>query len=255
MLDVAVSAAKKAGEVLDHYFEMTALEREVKDDKSFVTKADKESEKKIVSAVTEAFPEHGILGEEGADVNPGAEFQWVIDPLDGTSNFVNGIPIFAVSIGILKNGKPYAGVVYNPITESLYVGEQCKGVTYNGKPVTVSNQAADKGLVTVGYGSKMKDKEQGRSLPGNSFKFFRSTRLLGCAALELAYVARGGTEGFMCLGLKKWDYAAGSLLIQEAGGTITTLSGGDWNMDENYFVASNGVVHDQLVGLAASLVK
>lgn len=251
MLDIAVDAAKKAGERLSHYFEMTSLEREIKEDKSFATKADTESEEIIVSAIKSAFPEHGILGEEGTDHNPGAEYQWVIDPLDGTSNFVNGIPLFATSIGVLKSNEPFLGVVYNPVTNSLYAGERGKGVSYNGKPVTVSDQSSKEGLVTVGYGSK--DKEKGRSLPGNSFQYFRSTRLLGCAALELAYVARGGTEGFMCLGLKKWDYAAGALLVQEAQGKMTDLKGGEWNMEKNYFVASNGIAHDDLLALAQSL--
>jgi len=245
MLKVAIEAAQEAGKVLSHYFEMTALEREIKDDKSFVTKADQESERLIVSKIKEAFPEHGIVGEEGTDVNPHAEYQWVIDPLDGTANFVNGIPIFAISIGVLKSHEPFGAVVYNPVTHSLYAGERSKGVTYNGKKVTVSDQDARNGLVTVGYGSK--DREQGRTFPGRASNVFKSSRLLGSAALELAYVARGGTEGFLSLGLKKWDYAAGALLVQEAGGTITGLRGEAWDMDVNYFVASNGVVHDDFL--------
>lgn len=249
MLDTAVEAARKAGEVLSRYFEMTALERTVKDDKSFVTKADRESEEIIVSMIKEAYPEHCIIGEEGTDRNRGAEYQWFIDPLDGTNNFVNGIPIFAISIALVKSGEPVASVIYNPVTHSMYAAEKGSGMTYNGKPTRVSDQGADLGLVGFGPGGK-----EGKRLLDQAFvassKHFKSKRYLGSTALELGYLARGGTEGFFCFGLKKWDYAAGTLLIREAGGVITDMRGGPWNLDTQYFIASNGVVHEKLVDIA-----
>lgn len=250
MLDVAIDSAKKAGDILSHYFEMTALEREVKDDKSFVTKADTECEALIVAAVKEAFPDHGILGEEGTDHNPNAEYQWIIDPLDGTNNFVNGIPLFATSIGILHQGEPIVGVIYNPVSHSLFYAEKGKGMFYNEKPTVVSDQSADMGM--VGFGPGKEGKKRLDIAYASVTPYFKSKRYLGATALELAYLARGGTEGFICLGLKKWDYAAGSLLVQEAKGTITDFDGNPWKMEQNYFIASNGVCHDELLKAVAT---
>ncbi len=252
MLETAIETAKAAGAVLANYFEMTGLERELKDDKSFVTKADKEAEAIIVGSITRHYPDHGILGEEGADVNPEAEYQWVIDPLDGTSNFVNGIPIFAVSIGILHQGKPFIGVVYNPITESLYAAEKGKGATYNGKSIAVSAQAAGDGIVTFGPGRK----ESARFLKlfvTAKETHFKSVRFLGSTALELAYVARGGTEAFVCIGLSLWDFAAGKLLVTEAGGMVTDYDGNEADVKENYFIASNGAAHQNALNLVKSV--
>jgi len=252
MLTLAVESAQKAGEILTHYFEMTGLERTVKDDKSFVTKADTEAEEIIASAIKRAFPKHGIVGEEGTDHNPRAEYLWVVDPVDGTNNFVNGIPLFAVSIAVIKDGLPVVAVVYNPVTNSLYTAERGGGMEYNGKKTTVSNQTADLGLVSFGPGGA-----EGKRLLNvaftNASARFKTKRYFGATALELAYLARGGTEAFVCLGLKKWDYAAGTLLVEEAGGTITDLKGNPWTLEQNYFCASNSVVHDDLISLTAPL--
>lgn len=250
MLETAIEAAKTAGAILDRYFEMTGLEREIKDDKSFVTKADKEAEAAVVTIIRERYPDHGILGEEGADVNLDAQYQWVIDPLDGTANFVNGIPIFAVSIGILHKGEPFIGVVYNPVTESLYAGEKGKGATYNGKPCRVSDQAADAGIVTFGPARKETERFLKLFVTAKQ-KHFKSVRFLGSTALEMGYVARGGTEAFVCTGLSLWDFAAGKLLIAEAGGRVTDYQGQIADVKENYFVASNGVAHDAVLALVA----
>jgi len=250
MIETAISAAQKGGEVLSRYFEMIGLEREIKDDKSFVTKADKEAEEAIVSYIKDKHPDHGFLGEEGSNTHTDAEYVWVIDPLDGTKNFVNGIPIFAVSIALLRNGKVAVAVVYNPITRSMYSAELGKGAQYNGKKVTVSKQSADMGVTTFGPGQK--DKETLNSFFTSAEKFFKSKRYLGCTALELGYVARGGTEGFICIGLKKWDYAAGVLLVTEAGGKITDYNGKECTIEENYFLASNGVAHDALLHVVKS---
>ena len=251
MLDGAIVAAEKGGEVLAKDFDQALLEREFKDDKTFVTKADKEAEAAIVAVLKAEFPEHGIVGEEGTDSNTDAEFQWVIDPLDGTRNFVNGIPIFAVSLGLISKDAVVAAVVFNPITNSLYSAEKGKGLTYNGRPAHVSAKVGKDGIVSFGPGQK--DKDTLNTLMGISENYFRSKRYLGCTALELGYVARGGTEGFVCLGLKKWDYSGGALLVTEAGGTITTFDGGAWNPDQNYFVATNGIAHDAALELVSNL--
>jgi len=247
MLDAAIVAARKGGEVLSRYFELTGLEREEKDDKSFVTKADKESEKIIVETLMAAYPDHGFLGEEGSDTKPDAEFRWIIDPLDGTTNFVNGIPLFAVSIAAVKDGLPVASVVYNPVTDSLYAAAKGTGTTYNGKKVTVSKEDASHGIVSFGPGKHAKKELD--AFFSKTEGIFKSKRYLGATALELAYLARGGTEAFASLGLQKWDYAAGVLLILEAGGTITDFDGGPWTFEENHFIASNGITHEALKAL------
>lgn len=251
MLETAIEAAQAAGVVAERFFEMTGLEREEKDDTSFVTKADTEAEEVVVAIIAKHYPDHGILGEEGAEINPGAEYQWLIDPIDGTGNFINGIPLFAISIALLKNGVPVVGVVYNPVTRSLYAAEAGKGATYNGKKVAVSSDTADKGLITLGPGPG--ETKRARNIVHATEGFFKSVRLLGCTALELGYVARGGTEAFICLGLKPWDYAAGQLLVREAGGTITDYEGNECDIKQNYFVASNGITHDSAVKLAQTV--
>lgn len=250
MIDTAIEAAKKGGEILEKYFEMAGLERELKDDKTFASKADSESEAAITKLIRTKYPDHGFLGEEGSDINPDAAYQWVIDPLDGTKNFLNGIPVFAVSIALIKNDVVSAAVVYNPVTRSLYAAEKGKGTTYNGKKVTVSKQQAEMGVVTFGPGQK--DKETLNKFFDRSENFFKSKRYLGCTALELGYVARGGTEGFVCIGLKKWDYAGGALLVEEAGGKLTDYEGNPWTVETNYFLASNGVAHDAMLSLVQS---
>lgn len=248
MLNIAIDAAKKAGAIALRYFE-TSVVREVKADKSFVTAADKEAEAAIIADIKKHFPDHGILGEESGEVKTDSPYSWVIDPLDGTGNFVNGIPLFSVSIAVIENGKPIAAVVYQPVGDSLYAAEKGKGTTWRNKPVRVSDGDTERAMITFGPGKK--EKERLNRMLSASERFVKSKRYLGSAALELAYVARGGTEGFICLGLNRWDYAAGVLLVEEAGGKITDFEGKPWQFGgSDFFVASNGIVHNALLRLA-----
>lgn len=246
-LAVAIAAAKKAGAVTLCHFE-TSVARAVKADKSFVTAADTEAEAVILKEIQKHFPDHSILSEESGAEKRGSEFEWVIDPLDGTANFVNGIPLFSVSIAVLKNGIPHAAVVYQPVGDSLYAASSGKGVTWKGKRVRVSDGNTEHAMISFGPGRK--EKEQLNRLFSRAEQFVKSKRYLGCAALELAYLARGGTEGFVCFGLNTWDYAAGALLVSEAGGTITDFEGRPWSFGSgDHFIASNGKVHDALRAL------
>jgi len=247
LLNTAISAARKAGAIALRYFE-TAVVREVKEDKSFVTAADREAEAAIVAEIKEHFPTHGIIGEESGETKTDSEYAWVIDPLDGTANFVNGIPLFSVSIVVLKSGAPIAGVVYQPVGDSLYAAEKGKGTTWRGKKVRVSDGDTEHAMISFGPGKK--EKEKLNRLFRATERFVKSKRYLGSCALELAYLARGGTEGFICLGLNKWDYGAGILLVEEAGGIITDFQGNPWVFGSgSHFIASNGVVHDALLAL------
>lgn len=251
-LDIAIKAAQAGGIVLKDYFE-TPLHGEEKVDKSFVTKADKESEAAVCAVLRAAFPDAAILGEECGAIKGTSEDRWVIDPLDGTANFMNAIPIFCVSIALVRGDEVVVAVVYNPVTESLFVAEKGEGAFWNDTPIRVSDDTKKNVVITFGRSSKKEDGEHVNTLfVGMQRKGFR-VRYLGSAALELAYLARGGTDGYVNLGTNLWDYAAGVLLVQEAGGTITTLQGGEWNLGEKYFVASNGKIHEVLVLETASI--
>lgn len=248
LLAVATEAAKRGGAIVLDYFE-TSVKREMKADKSFVTAADKDAETAILREIKKHFPDHGILSEESEEQKSTSPYQWVIDPLDGTANFLNGIPMFAVSIAVLKEGVPVAGAVYHPIGDAMYCAEKGKGMTWKGKPTCVSKDTCEHAMISFGPGKK--EKKHLNTMLGNAESFVKSKRYLGCTALELGFVARGGTEGFICIGLNKWDYAAGVLLVEEAGGKITDFEGKPWVFGKSdYFIASNGKIHNELLALA-----
>jgi myo-inositol-1(or 4)-monophosphatase len=249
-LDIAIRAVQAGGMILREYFE-TPLLGEQKSDKSFVTKADKESEAAICAVLRSAFPDISILGEECGALPGTNKDCWVIDPLDGTANFMNAIPIFCVSLALVRGDEVVVAAIYNPITNSLFVAEKGEGAFWNDTPICVSDDTKKNVVITFGKSSKKEDGEQVNELfVAMQRKGFR-VRYLGSAALELAYLARGGTDGYVNLGTSLWDYAAGVLLVQEAGGTITTLKGGKWKLGEKYFVASNGKIHEVLISETA----
>ena len=253
MLDTAIEAAKEAGEILKSYFE-TSLEKRVKDDKSIVTEADEKAEARIIEIIKTKYPDHGFLGEESGKQNAGAEYTWVIDPLDGTNNFVNGIPIFGTSIGLVKDNTPILGVIYNPVTDTMFVAERGKGAFWNGHSIHVSEQHEDTAMIAIDTSSKPADKELVKKCFVRSTEYVKIVRYLGSAVLGLGYLARGGTEGYINIGTNPWDYAAGSIIVLEAGGTITDFQGKPWDFSKNYFVASNGVIHAKLLELLKSVL-
>lgn len=249
LINTAIEAAKEAGRVLKTYFQFSSLERKLKDDKSIATQADEEAEKIIIEIIENAYPDHAILAEESGHQDTGSQYLWIVDPLDGTQNFVNGIPIFATSIAVVKNNEPIASVIFNPVTSSLFAAEKGSGAFWNDQRIKVSSQKADAGMITIGTSAKPEDKDLVRRCFFHARDYFKSVRYLGSAALELCYLARGGTEGFINIGTSKWDYGAGALLVLEAGGTLTDFHGNPWNFCQNYFLSSNGVVHHALLEL------
>lgn len=246
-LQIAIKAALEAGKILEKYFE-TEILKDFKEDKSITTLADKESEEVIKKIILETFPTHSIFGEETGMTGSTNDYVWHVDPVDGTRNFSNAIPLFAVSVALVYKNEIIVGVVYNPATRSLFCAEKGKGTYLNGKRMFVSKDDADHAIVTVSPSQRDIDKKLLRelfySLPKN---VVRSVRDFGCIALDLAYVAHGGIEADIQLGLYTYDFAAGVLLVQEAGGKITALDGGSWKFPDNYFIASNGIFHDVLV--------
>jgi myo-inositol-1(or 4)-monophosphatase len=248
-LIVAIKAAQEAGKILEKYFE-TEILKDLKEDKSIVTLADRESEEVIKKIIFDVFPDHAILGEEtGLNGGKGkqGDYVWHVDPVDGTRNFANGIPLFAVSIALVYREEVVVGVVYNPATRSMFYAEKGKGAYLNDKKISVSRDDADHGIVTISPGNRGESKELLHELYYKMPHIVRSVRNLGCTAIELSYLARGGTEGYIQLGLNTYDFAAGTLIAQEAGAKFTMLDGGEWKFPENHFVASNGVFHDLLV--------
>lgn len=248
-LEVAIQAALEAGKILEKYFE-TEILKSIKEDKSIVTLADKESEEIIKKIIFETFPTHSILGEEtgmNGEKGQASEYVWHVDPVDGTRNFANGIPLFAVSIALVYKEEIIIGVIYNPSTRSLFYAEKNKGAFLNDKKISVSKDDKDHAIVTASPGKLETDKSLILELYYRLPEVVRSVRNLGCTAVELAYVARGGVEANIALGLNTYDFAAGILLVQEAGAKITTLEGGEWAFPQNRFIASNGIFHDLLV--------
>ncbi|MDR3726437.1 MAG: inositol monophosphatase family protein [Terracidiphilus sp.] len=250
--------AREAGARLREFFAQ-GVKTEYKGDVDLVTVADRTSEKLIRERLAAAFPEHGIFGEEGTRERLEAEYRWYVDPLDGTTNFAHGFPHFCVSLGLeqrpagLKpdqDGTLVAAVLYDPLLDEMFTAERGRGALLNGKPINVSpTPLLAESLVATGFPS------QKRHLSPNIHFYQEFTlrshgvRRAGSAALDLAYVAAGRMEGFWEFNLNPWDTAAGFLLVEEAGGRITDFSGVKYKLDSREVLASNGLIHGELLDL------
>ncbi|OHE76466.1 MAG: hypothetical protein A2107_01165 [Verrucomicrobia bacterium GWF2_62_7] len=244
---VAKNVARQAGTVLrEHYRAHEPLQVTHKSAKDLVTETDILVEKLVMDAISRVFPGDSIAGEETAGITGTGGRQWVIDPIDGTTNFVRRIPFFAVSIGLLVDGVPAAGVVYNPIIDELYWAARGTGAYLNGKKLHVTAiTELPQAMVITGFACLRDNK-----LPNNLANFAAiapqvlGVRRLGAASLDLCAVAAGRAEAFWELYLKPWDVAAGGLIVEEAGGKVTTFAGaGNW-LTAPTILASNGVIHD-----------
>lgn len=245
---VAVRACRAAGR---HQMASFGKEQKVehKGEIDLVTAVDRESEEKIVRILKRSFPTHGILAEERAPSGGSSGYLWVIDPLDGTTNYSRGFPFFCVSIALARRGRSLAGAVYDPVLEELFTARKGGGAFLNGKRLGVSRQPfLDESFLATGFPYDIR-----RSREKNLDHFARfATRCLairraGSAALDLAYVASGRFDGYWELKLKPWDLAAGTLLVTEAGGRVTTPSGGPWTLKQRGVVASNTQIHRQML--------
>ena len=216
-----------------------------------VTEADHASEKAIIKIIQDKHPDHFILSEETGSVHTDSNIKWIIDPIDGTINFANGIPICCVSIGVEQDGEMIMGAVFNPFMNELFFAEKGKGATLNEKPIKVSDKdnLLTSCLVT-GFPYQYLDTPNG---PLEIFeKLIRKSipvRRLGSAALDLCWTAAGRFDGFYEHKLQAWDSAAGYLIVQEAGGVVTDLKGEKFNPYQPGIIASNGKIHDQLLAL------
>lgn len=250
MLNIAVRAARVAGNIIARGFEnRDDLMTEAKGENDFVTRIDKEAEEAIIAKIKQSYPEHSFVGEEGGVVEGDETFKWVIDPLDGTTNFIKGIPHFAVSIALMYKGKLDQAVIFDPIRGELFTASKGSGAQLNGYRIRAST-AKELGNTVLATAFPFKDKS---ALPGymDSFKniFLQSgdVRRGGSAALDLAYVAAGRFDGYWERGVKPWDTAAGELLVREAGGLITDFDGGNDAMKKGEIVAGSPKVVQALV--------
>lgn len=216
---------------------------------NLVTEVDHASEKVIIDAIKKQFPDHYILSEEAGAIVMDSNYKWIIDPIDGTVNYANGIPLCCVSIGVEYNGEVVLGAVYNPFMNELFVAEKGKGATLNNKALSVSNKSdlLTSCLVT-GFPYTYLDEPNG---PLNVFeKLIRlgiPVRRLGSAAIDLCWVAAGRFDGFYEHKLNAWDSAAGYLMVKEAGGQVSDFTGSEYSLYQPHIVATNGKLHGQLL--------
>jgi myo-inositol-1(or 4)-monophosphatase len=258
----ASAIAREAGARLREFL-ANGVETEYKGDVDLVTVADRTSEKLIRERLGAAFPEHGIYGEEGTRDRLAGEYRWYVDPLDGTTNFAHGIPHFCVSLGLeqrpagLKpdeDGTLVAGVLYDPMRDELFAAERGKGACLNGKKIKVSRTPElAEALVATGFPSRKRHMSPNIHFYQEFTLRSHGVRRAGSAALDLAYVACGRMDGFWEFKLNPWDTAAGILLVEEAGGRVTDFSGGPFRLDSLEVLASNGLIHDELLGLFSDM--
>jgi len=258
-VEVAAEAAHKVGELLLAMLPEARTSKEVRTKRNpadLVTRADRMSEDLIVGMLRERFPDHGILAEEGAE-HPGAEYRWIIDPLDGTTNFAHGLPLFCVSIGLEHRGDLVAGVVYHPTSDELFYADRGAGAFLRGAGavqrihVSQIDQVAH-AVVATGLPYDIRDTGTNIDNIDRLCRTAIEVRILGAAALHLAYVAAGRIEAFWEPALNPWDLAAGALLVEEAGGRVTHMSGSPFQVDCRDVLATNGRVHAEMVKLLRS---
>lgn len=253
LLNVMVAAAQKAARRMVRDFgEVENLQVSKKGPADFVSIADKKAEETLVHELQKARPDFGFVLEEGGEIEgKDTSNTWIIDPLDGTTNFLHGIPHFSISIGLLRDNDLFAGVIYNPVTDEMYWAEKGQGAFLNGRRLRVSARA-DMALGLFATGVPFMGKEHDpRFLErlGNVMNVSSGIRRFGSAALDLAYVAAGRYDGFWECGLKPWDMAAGLVLVREAGGFLTDISGKKKMLETGTVVAANDKLHAPLLKL------
>jgi len=250
MKSTAIKAAKEAGKIILSYYSKNVNAITKNNTYDLVTEADLASESRIISIIKNNYPDHSILTEESGEERHKSDYCWIIDPLDGTNNFFHKFPMFCVSIALYKKGKPLIGVVFDPLKNELFYAEKSEGAFLNNKKINVSNvNSLNKSLLAFGFYY-----ERGllmRKTLGQLKKFFyeniHGIRRTGSAALDLCYTACGRFDGYWELKLNPWDFAAGSLIITEAGGRVTDVQGKRYNLMMKNVAASNGKIHKYMI--------
>jgi myo-inositol-1(or 4)-monophosphatase len=249
----AVDLARQAGALLKEKFSQKH-QIHYKGEINIVTEADKISEDLIIAAISGSFPDHGILSEESPVITGVGKLRWIIDPLDGTTNYAHGYPVFCVSIALEIEGEVILGVVYDPMREEMFVAVRGEGAYLNDKKLAVSLlNDISRSLLATGFPYDIRDSKE------NNLDYFnamainvQAIRRAGAAALDLAHLAAGRFDGFWELKLKPWDTAAGCLLVTEAGGVISDITGGKWHLQSPSLLASNALIHEQMIKVLSS---
>lgn len=252
LVNIAVSAARAAGNfIMRNQERVEQLQIECKSRNDFVTQVDRGAEREIVSIIQRAYPQHAILAEESGSLgDTGAEVTWIVDPLDGTTNFLHRLPHFAVSIGIQVRGRLEHGVIYAPCTQDLYTASRGEGAQLNSRRLRVSPcKDLDQALVGTGVPLRSGDMDAYVPMLKNVVAKTAGVRRAGAAALDLAYVAAGRLDAFWELNLKPWDIAAGIVLVQEAGGMVSEIYGAEDVLKSGNILAANAKLHAALAAM------
>jgi len=249
MLNIAVRAARAAGDIIMRRLDrLDTVAIETKRRNDYVSEVDREAEARIIQIIQRAYPEHGVLAEESGAVE-GDGHVWIIDPLDGTTNFLHGFPHFAVSIALAHQGRLEHGVIYDPVRQELFAGSRGGGATLNDRRMRVSRRRGLEGAL-LGTGFPFREDQARDTYMEMLRDFMRDTagiRRPGAAALDLAYLAAGRIDGFWEFGLSRWDIAAGALLVREAGGIVGDIHGGDDYLASGDVVAANPKVYHAMM--------
>jgi myo-inositol-1(or 4)-monophosphatase len=251
-IEVAVEAAREAGEFLKQSVgRVRNVETKKGEIRNLVSEIDRGAEDRIIRTIRGHFPGHAILAEESGESPTRHEVQWIIDPLDGTTNFLHGLPIFCTTIGVEKNGEIVAGVTYDPNLDELFTAERGSGAFLNGKRIAVSSTSdLISSLLVTGFPYNIAENPDRAVQHFNNLLFeARGLRRLGSAALDLSYTAMGRFEGFWEVSLNPWDMAAGTLFVREAGGRISDFAGKQTTIYRKQVLATNGLIHDAVVGV------
>ncbi len=254
--------AREAGALLREFY-VKGVAAEYKGDVDLVTEADRSSERLISERLRGAFPSHGIFGEEGTRQALDSEYRWYIDPLDGTTNFAHGFPVFCVVLGCERraanlardeDGEMVAGVIYDPLRDEMFSTERGAGATLNGRPIHVSKTSTlQESLVATGFPSHKRHRSPNVHFYQEFTLRSHGVRRAGSAALDMAYVAAGRLDGFWEFKLNPWDTSAGYLLIEEAGGVVTHFDGSKFTLDSREVFATNGKIHEEMLALFADM--
>jgi myo-inositol-1(or 4)-monophosphatase len=258
LLNVAVMAARRAGSALiKKMVNLEKLKVEQKGHNDFVSDADLAAEKASINCILKHYPDHAILAEESG-MQGESDTVWIIDPLDGTTNYLHGFPVFAVSIGVQVNGRMEHGVVYDPLRQELFTATRGQGAHLEGRRIRVSGQKQlERSLVGTGFPYRQADHEIGpyMDMLGKVIRSTAGVRRPGAAALDLAYVAAGRLDAFWETGLAPWDLAAGSLLIREAGGIVSGLDGSESFLDTGHILTGTPKIYAAIAKLCATEIK
>ena len=244
-LEAAVAIAREAGGVLLEHLRK-GIGFELKGDFDLVTAADKASEALVIERLTARFPEHGIIAEEGGGHTSDSEFRWYVDPLDGTTNFAHGYPMFNVTLALERGDQMIAGVIYDPLRDEMFRAAHSAGAFLNDQPISVSRASRlEDSLVSTGFPSHNRARNFNIHFYHQLAMSTHGVRRGGSAAIDLAYVACGRLDAFWEFGLKPWDLAAGKLIVTEAGGTVTQMKGERHEIASPDLLATNGSIHQE----------